>query len=256
MWRNLPVDFGVADLVLDATGGRTLLVDGVEQSHVAMDPTRLRFEYTRRLARAVDAAAPAGVPLRVLHLGGGALTLPRYVAATRPGSAQTVVDRDARLMALVRRALPPPPGVRVDIADALDALDAAPDAGYDVVLSDVYGGAHMPERVTGRDFAAHAARVAGPRGLYAVNVTDLPPLVLCRRQVATLRTAFADVCLIAARTMLRGRRYGNVVLAATNRPGGLPVAALTATAARDEVRGRVLHGADLDAFVAGTSAAD
>src|SRR5437764_1146294 len=76
--------------------GWTLLVDGVPQSYVDLDdPRYLEFEYMRRLASIIDAAAPPGVPLRVLHLGGGALTMPRYVAATRPGSRQRVVELDA-----------------------------------------------------------------------------------------------------------------------------------------------------------------
>src|SRR2546421_960732 len=104
-----PVDSGLAELLPDPDrpGGWTLRVDGTPQSYVDTgDPRLLVFEYMRRLGSVVDAAAPPGEPLRVLHLGGGALTLPRYVAATRPGSAQQVVERDAALIALVRRELP------------------------------------------------------------------------------------------------------------------------------------------------------
>ena len=39
-----------------------------------------------------DLAFPPGEPLRVLHLGGGALTLPRYLQHTRPASRQLVAD--------------------------------------------------------------------------------------------------------------------------------------------------------------------
>ena len=83
------VDSGVAELVADIDRPRawTLLVDGTPQSHVDLDdPQHLEFEYMRRLGHLVDLAAPAGEPLRVLHLGGGALTLPRYLARARPGS--------------------------------------------------------------------------------------------------------------------------------------------------------------------------
>jgi spermidine synthase len=64
----------------------TLVVDGTPQSHVDLDdPRHLEFEYMRRLGHLIDLAAPPARPLRVLHLGAGALTLARYVAATRPG---------------------------------------------------------------------------------------------------------------------------------------------------------------------------
>ncbi|MFC7549896.1 spermidine synthase [Plantactinospora sp. GCM10030261] len=232
--------------------GWTLFVDGVEQSYVDLDdPRRLRFDYVRRMASVLDTAAPVGVPLRALHLGGGALTLPRYLAATRPGSAQRVVDRDASLMDLVRRELPPPPGVTVEVADAREAVAAEPSGRYDLVLVDVYEGARMPGHLTTAEFAAEAARALRPDGLYAVNLTDLPPLVFSRAQVATLRSVFAEVCLIAAGGMLGGRRYGNVVLAAARRPGRLPIARLATRAARDPAPGRVLAGAALSGFAAG-----
>ena len=50
------------------------------------------------------------------------------------------------------------------------------------------------------------------RGIYAVNVADLAPLAFSRGQAATLRTAFDDVCLLVRPELLRGRRFGNVVL--------------------------------------------
>ena len=68
--------------IFSATG-LTLLVDGTAQSHVDPDdPTRLFFEYVRRIGHVIDAMGLPGSPLRVLHLGAGAFTLARYLAAT------------------------------------------------------------------------------------------------------------------------------------------------------------------------------
>ncbi|MEH0936123.1 spermidine synthase [Micromonospora psammae] len=243
------------ELVVDPArrSGRTLLAGGVAQSYVDVaDPRYLHFEYVRRMAALVDLAAPTGRPCELLHLGGGALTLPRYVAATRPGSGQRVIERDAAVVDLVARELPPLPAqVRVEVADARDAVTAAPSGGYDLVLADVYRAARMPGHVAGVEFVTEVARTLRPDGLYLVNVTDLPPLVFTRVQVATLRAVFADVCLVADRRMLRGRRYGNVVLAAALRPGRLPVRRLVARVAVDATPGGVLHGPALDAFVGG-----
>ncbi|MGB2569997.1 spermidine synthase [Micromonospora citrea] len=243
------------DLVVDPARrtGRILLAGGVAQSYVDVaDPRHLHFEYVRRMAAVIDLAAPAGLPLDVLHLGGGALTLPRYVAATRPGSAQRVVERDAAVVDLVDRELPAPPApVHVDIADARDAVTAAPAHRHDLVLADIYRAARMPGHVASREFVTEVARTLRPDGVYLVNVTDLPPLVFTRVQVATLRAVFADVCLVADRRMLRGRRYGNVVLAAAHRPGRLPVRRLAGRVAADPVPGGVLYGGELDAFVGG-----
>ena len=103
------VGSGVAELAgdPDRPGAWTLLVDGVPQSHVDLDdPQYLGFEYIRRIGHLIDLAAPAGEPLRVLHLGGGGLTLARYVAATGPGSRQLAVESDAALAEFVRQRLP------------------------------------------------------------------------------------------------------------------------------------------------------
>ena len=100
-----------ARVVVDAArpSGRTLVLDGVEASYVDLvDPTHLEFPYVRRLADVVDVAAPAGRALDVLHLGGGGCTLPRYVAATRPGSRADVgrrADPAARTAAKGERRL-------------------------------------------------------------------------------------------------------------------------------------------------------
>jgi spermidine synthase len=256
-----PVELGTAELVpdTDRPGGWTLLVDGVPQSYVdTTDPTFLEFEYMRRLASVVDTAAAPGAPLDVLHLGGGALTLPRYVAATRPGSRQRVVERDTALSDFVARLLPLPDGVDVEVTagDAREAVEALPDAGYDLLIADVYRAAQMPRSVASVQFADQAARILRRRGRYVANVADLPPLAFSRVQAATLRAVFPDVCVIAEPRLLRGRRYGNVVLVAANNRGGLPVGRLRAAALRDPFPGRVLHATALDRFVDGADPAD
>jgi hypothetical protein len=265
-WREIidgiaePGDFGAARLVRDPRrkGGWTLLVEEVQQSYVdTRDPTHLYFEYTRRIGSIIDTAAPPGEPLRVLHLGGGAFTMPRYVAATRPGSAQLVVERDRRLAAFVQRVLPLPPEAAIDIAFG-DARETVADLGpgdYDLIIGDVYDAAQMPESVSDAAFAAAVARLLAPAGIYALNVADLAPLAFSRGQAATLRTAFDDVCLIVRPELLRGRRFGNVVFAAAVEAGRLPVARLAAIAGRDRQPAQVVSGVGLDLLAAGSEPA-
>src|SRR5688572_12733368 len=126
------VDHGTAKLMPDVDRERAwlLTVDGAPQSYVDLDePTHLEFEYARRLGHVLDVVAEPGAALDVLHLGGGALTLPRYVAVTRPGSRQDVVEADRGLMELVAELLPVPDGagVRLHTGDARAWLEAAPD---------------------------------------------------------------------------------------------------------------------------------
>jgi spermidine synthase len=260
-----PVDSGMAELLLDADrpGAWMLLVDGVPQSHVDLDdPEYLDFEYMRRLGHVADLAAPAGQPLRVLHLGAGGLTLARYLVATRPGSSQLAVESDAALAALVRRWLPLDQRarrsgggrtgagrVRIRVADARAVLEQVAAASFDLVVADLFAGARTPAHLTTAEFAAAAARALTPAGCYAVNIGDGPPLGYARAQVATVGSVFPQLCLIADPGVLRGRRFGNLVLAATH--GELPLAELTRRAAGDPFPGRLVHGADLGRFAAG-----
>ncbi|MEU1885574.1 fused MFS/spermidine synthase [Micromonospora rifamycinica] len=252
----VPVDTGRAELVPDPDRPRswTLLLDDAPQSHVDLaDPTHLEFEYVRRLGAALDLIAPPGAPLRVLHLGGGALTLPRYVQATRPGSTQRVAEVDGALVELVRRELPWPadPRLRVRVADARATLESSRDAGYDVVVADVFAGARTPAHLTSAEYAGQVARVLAPTGWYLANLADGPPLRHTRAQVATARSVLPRAALVGDAAVLRGRRHGNLVLVAGRVEP--PVPELTRRAAGDWFPGRVLAGDELDRFVAGAA---
>jgi spermidine synthase len=247
-----PVAGGTAELLGDADrdGAWVLMLNGTPQSHVDLeDPEHLEFEYVRRMGHVLDLAADPGEPLDVVHLGGGALTLPRYVAATRPGSRQRVVEIDQPLTDLVRELLPLPRDARVRVraGDAREALSTLRSGSADVVLTDVFAGARTPAHLTTVEFAAEAARVLRPGGVYAANVADGPPLRFARGQVATLRTAFRHVCLLAEPGTLRGRRFGNLVAVASDVE--LPITALIRACARDPMPSRVVEGEDLDRFV-------
>ncbi|WP_309229930.1 fused MFS/spermidine synthase [Blastococcus sp. TML/M2B] len=196
----------------------------------------------------LDLAAPEGQPLDAVHLGGGALTLPRYLAVTRPGSRQRVVEIDAALTDLVREHLPLPRGARVRVraGDAREALESLRPASADVVVTDVFAGARTPAHFTTVEFAAAVARVLRPGGVAVANVADGPPLRFARSQVATLRQVFAHVCLLAEPGTMRGRRFGNLVAVASDTE--LPLADLSRACARDPMPARVVDGADLDRF--------
>ena len=253
---------GLVEIVgdLDRPGAWMLLTGGVPQSHVDLDdPLHLEFEYMRWLGHLIELAAPAGEPLRVLHLGGGGLTLARYVAATRPGSRQVAVEADEEVARLVRQRLPlarprrPRPGtgkITVRVADARAALERVPAGSFDVVVADVFAGGQTPAHLTSVEFTRAVARVLARPGIYAANVADGPPLAHARGRVAAVRSVFPHVCLIAEAAVLRGRRFGNLVVAAARHE--LPVAGLIRRAAADPFPARVVEGAALDRFVAGS----
>ncbi len=239
------VDHGVAKLMPDVDRDRAwlLTVDGAPQSYVDLDePTHLEFEYARRLGHVLDVVAEPGLPLDVLHLGGGALTLPRYVAVTRPGSRQDVVEADRGLLELVAEHLPLPDGSGVTVhgADARAWLEAAPDGSADVIVADVFGGSRVPAHLTSVAYAREAARVLRADGVYLANLADAAPFAFLRAQLATFGAVFQELALIAEPAVLRGRRFGNAVLVASQQP--VDTAALVRLVASDAFPARLEHG--------------
>ncbi|MFE9643588.1 spermidine synthase [Streptomyces sp. NPDC006365] len=252
-----PVDGGLAELMPDRDRARawSLLIDGAPQSYVDLDdPAYLNFEYQRRLGHVIDLAAPPGRPVHAVHLGGGALTLARYIAVTRPRSTQQAVERDAALVQLVRRELPLDPNARIRVrsADAREGLAKVPDGWADLVIADVFSGARTPAHLTSTEFLHDVRRVVKAGGLYAANLADGPPLAHLRGQIATAAGVFPELALVADPAVLRGKRFGNAVLVASDRP--LPIAELTRRAASDPHPARVEHGRTLTDFTGGAAA--
>ncbi|MDX3780920.1 spermidine synthase [Streptomyces europaeiscabiei] len=248
------IDQGTAKLMPDVDRERAwlLTVDGAPQSYVDLDePTHLEFEYVRRLGHVLDTVAEPGRALDVLHLGGGALTLPRYVAATRPGSRQEVVEYDRGLLDLVVEQLPLPAdaGIALHGADALEWLEAAPADSADVVVGDVFEGSRTPAHLTTVAYARAAERVLRADGVYLANLADAAPFAFLRSQLATLATVFEELVLIAEPGVLRGRRFGNAVLVAAHQPPGIAV--LARRTAADAFPARVEHGPALRDFIGG-----
>ncbi|GAC1440854.1 MAG: fused MFS/spermidine synthase [Mycobacteriales bacterium] len=245
------VRFGSAELLPDddRPAGWLLLVDGVAQSYVDLAaPAHLEFDYVRLIGDLVDLAAPEGAPLTALHLGGGGCTLARYVASTRPGSPQIVIEADDLLVAVIRRELGVT-GFRLRVGDAREALGKVRAATSDLVISDVFAGSDLPRQCTTAEYLELVRRSLRPGGTYIANIGDGPPFGFARSQVATLRAAFAHVVLMAEPVVLRGRRFGNLVLAGSDAP--LDVDGLSRRAARAIGRARVVSGDDARDFTGG-----
>ena len=228
------------------------MVNGVPSSHVDLDdPLRLDFEYVRWIGDLLDVVAPEGEPLRAAHLGGAGCTLARYVAATRPLSRQVVLEIDPGVVEVARQAfgLRSSARLRLRVADARAGLTDLPDGGQDVVVRDAFSGATVPSHLTTAQFLAEVRRVLAPGGTYAANLADAPPLGQARAEAATALASFAHVLVIAEPAQLNGRRYGNVVLVASD--GDLPVPALVRRLSSGAVRARLLDTGEVRAFAAG-----
>jgi Spermidine synthase len=236
-------------------GAFQLVVDGTPQSHVNLDdPTQLFFEYVQRMGNVIDLIGDPGEPITAVHLGAGAMTLPRYIAATRPGSRQQVIELESDLVDLVRRELPLPRQAQIrvrhgDAREVLGKLPAGLRGAADLVVVDVFSGARTPAHVTSVEFYRQAAALLKPGGILLANIADGPPLAFARSQVATLAATLDEVAALAETQVLKGRRFGNVVLVGSAAP--LPMSWLPRLLAGGPHPAKAVAGRELAAFVAG-----
>jgi spermidine synthase len=235
----------------DRASGRVLVLDTLRHSYVDLDdPAHVEFVYMQMFTDVIDTAAPAGESLRVLHIGGGGFTLPRWIEATRPGSASVVLELDGELVALARDELglePRAGGLDIVVGDARLSLLDEPEGVYDFVMGDAFGGLAVPWHLTTREFVAQVADRLAPGGSYVVNVIDYPPLGFARAQVATLREVFAHVAVLGEPGRLTGTEGGNLVLVGSEAP--IDVEALRARLDARAVALAIASGSALDAFV-------
>jgi spermidine synthase len=234
----------------DGATGRVLLLDTLRHSYVDLaDPTHLEFEYVRAIASVTDTLAPAGEPLSALHLGGGGLTLPRYLAEVRPGTTSRVLEVDPGVVELDADEL----GLRtsaqlqVRVGDARVGLQDEPAGERDLVVGDAFGGLSVPWQLTTVEALRLVDDALADDGVYAVNLIDHPPLAFVRAELATLREVFPEVLLLARAPVLAGEDGGNVVAVASRR--ALPTEEIAAAMAAHRLAWQVAGGAELTAFV-------
>jgi SAM-dependent methyltransferase len=236
-------------------GSFTLVVDGTPQSHVNLDdPSQLFFEYIQRIGHVIDQLGLPGEPITAVHLGAGAFTLPRYVEATRPGSRQQVIELESDLVDLVRETLPLPrnASIRVRHGDAREVLGRLPGGlrgQVDLVVVDVFSGARTPAHVTSLEFYREAVALLKPGGVIVVNVADGPGLAFARGQAATVLAATGHAAALAETHILKGRRFGNVVLVGSREK--LPLEWMPRLLAGGPHPSKVVEGAELRNWIAG-----
>ena len=225
-------------------GAQVLVLDDLRHSYVdRADPAHLEFAYTQRFGDAIDAAFPAGAPLEAVHLGGGGFTMPRWLAATRPGSTSTVLEVDQGVVDLGRRELGVDaiPDLDVRVGDARTTLAELPDASADLVVGDAFGARSVPWHLATTEFVDEVRRVLRPGGLYVLNVIDRDPLTLLAAETATVAERFVTVALLIRPDQLAPGGGGNAVLVASDSAPDL--AALAASAAGRGEPGSVLDDA-------------
>ena len=235
----------------DRASGRVLMLDGAPHSYVDLeDPTYRDWDYAKAVASVIDTEYAEGEPLRVYHIGGGGLTLPRYVERVRSGTSSLVSEIDPGVVKIDNEqfGLASSKGIEVRVEDARLGLRRLADDSRDLVLGDAFGGVSVPWHLTTRETVREIARVLTDEGIYVINLLDYGPLAFARAEVATLAETFDHVALATeVDTLTHGEKAGgNLVVIASNAP--LNVAAITARIAERGPDWDVITGAELAAW--------
>jgi spermidine synthase len=184
-----------------------------------------------------------------LHVGGGGLTVPRYLAVVRPGTDSLVIEVDPGVVEMDRDqlALETSDRLRVRVADGRVALAEERPGRRDLVVGDAFGGLSVPWQLTTREALQLVDAAMTDDGVYAVNLIDRGPLLFARAELATMRDVFPHVALLARAPVLAGEDGGNLVAVASRSP--LPLEEI-ATAMRDHgVAWQIAEGTQLADFV-------
>ncbi|WP_299056582.1 fused MFS/spermidine synthase [uncultured Nocardioides sp.] len=222
-----------------------LVLDGVRNSSVEEDPEALDFTYVQAIASVLDSFRPAGEPLSAYHLGAGALSVPRYLAATRPGTTSTVSEVDPGVVRIDAEQLGlDPEGVEVRVEDGRLGLREQPTDAHDVVVGDAFGGVSVPWHLTTREAMSDVRRTLADDGVYVANLIDHGSLDFARAEVRTLGTVFDEVALAATPAALAGEEGGNLVALASDAP--LDVDAWSESLAERDTGWEVATGDELD----------
>ncbi len=227
--------------------GRVLILDRARNSYVDLaDPTHIEFRYLKAIVDVIDVESPPG-PLDVVSIGGGGFTLPGYLNATRPGTANLVLEIDESLIEIGRTQLGLGDEVAVIVDDARRSIRSVPVRSADVVVGDAFSGLTVPWHLTTVEFVEEVAGRLTPEGLYTINLIDGPELGFARAETATLMEVFPHVAVFAPADYLAGVSGGNFVLVGSAAP-------IDVTAIEETLRSRGgieigLTGDDLAGFV-------
>jgi spermidine synthase len=233
--------YACVQVVTNDAGGRSLILDNLIHSLVIPnDPKQLTLPYTYVMGAALNTIGKPGAPINALHIGGGAFMLPRYIAATRPGSTNTVMEIDPAVIDTAKDdfGVRESPSLRIREGDARLLVGDERPGSYDVVIGDAFSGRSVPWQLTTREFLDEVEGLLRPGGMYLMNFIDTK-LDFVKAEAATLSVVFSNVALFDLGT--------SHVLVASNAP--LPLAAIDARLAVEGPQVRPVTGGGLRSLI-------
>ncbi|MDD5126694.1 MAG: fused MFS/spermidine synthase [Dehalococcoidales bacterium] len=234
---------------------RILNLDRTTHSYVVPDdPLHLEYDYIKIFAEIISYTARENPAPRVLHLGGGGYTLPRYLESTYPEGVNEVVEIDPAVTRVAREelGLPRDTNILTHNQDArLFLAQRTPEDKFDIVIGDVFSDYSTPYHLTTVEFDRMVKKHLRPDGVYLVNIIDsfrdgryLPSFAY------TLKHAFRHVYIFSRAESWNDGMVSNYVIAASDQPVDLDdYLTFIARDGRNAVSDHVYDEASLDYYL-------
>ena len=200
---------------------RVLVLDRLVHSFTSMDdPTKLVYGYEQMYAEATAYRAAGRPDLRVLFIGGGGYTFPKYMEATYPGSDLEVIEIDPGVTRIAYDLLGVPADSRIVTRneDARMVLRQPPDQLFDLIMGDAFNDYSVPYHLTTVEFNELVQQWLAPGGLYMVNIIDGPRGDFVRAFANTLQQTFPHVYVAPTIDAWRSSPRSTFVLIGADEP--------------------------------------
>jgi spermidine synthase len=177
----------------DPNNVKVLILDHLVHSYVIPDnPIYLKYDYMKIFAEFADYLCQENPAPKVLHLGGGGYSLPRYFETIYPASSNEVVEIDPTVteIAHTKLGLPRETSIITYNQDArLFLINRNSPDKFDIIVGDVFNDFSTPYHLTTLEFDRLVKANLTPNGVYLVNIIDnymygryLPSFVLTLKQ--------------------------------------------------------------------------
>ena len=202
--------------------GWTLVIDGFYHSNLDLDgEPRLNFDYAKRVVALTDHFFTPRSPISILHLGGGALSIPRYLEETRPKSRQVVIEIEKDVVAFAEELFPLPTDTDIEViyADASSPSDAIADSlvkSFDLIVCDVYLGSVAQGKEATISFFNSLKDLLSPNGVLVINAVDAleTQVKFAQENFLLAKEVFDGVALVADVEDLHESRKTNLLIVA------------------------------------------
>ncbi|WP_049975644.1 spermidine synthase [Chthoniobacter flavus] len=157
----------------------------------ATDPGHLELAYARVLPAAL---AFVQNPLRVLIVGLGGGSLPRFFHRHFPETTIDVVELDQDVVDVAKAycGFVEDPRMRVYVEDGRDFIDSV-CAGYDVIILDCFDAESIPRHLATLEFLNRVRGALNSCGIVVANIWGRSSNPLYGHMLTTYRAAFDDV---------------------------------------------------------------